>query len=390
MTRSRRLSTAITIEDLRRLAQRRLPQFLFDPMDAGAGLGETTARNITRLKDRLLLPRGLVDLAGASQVTELFGRRYASPFGVSAIGYAGNFRRDADRLFAEAARAADIPFILSGGSNVSIERIARVAPDHTWYQLYGARDPGRTDHLVGRARESGVGVLVFTVDFPVPPRVEKLIRSGVRPPGSVSPRALPRVIWQLLTHPGWTWEFMKNGGAQPLESWAQYVAPGSSAAQIARDYGSQIPSNQTWRDLERVRRQWPGKLVVKGVLHPDDAIQAAELGADGVTVSNHGGVKLDCLPATIDVLPAIVAAVGQRIPVLFDGGIRGGSGVLVAYCLGASFCFVGRAPLYGVAAGGRAGVERALQMLREEVAQAMAMVGCPRIGDLGRSFLYEP
>ena len=384
-----RISAAVTIDDLRRLAQRRLPQFLFDPMDSGAGLGETTARNITRLKGRLFVPRGLVDLTGISQVTKLFGRQYACPFGISAIGYASNFRRDADLMFAEAARAADIPFILSGGSYVSMERIARVAPDHTWYQLYGARDPGRTDHLVGRARDSGVGVLVFTVDFPVPPRVEKLIRSGVRPPGSVTPRALPRVIWQLLTHPAWTLEFIRHGGAQPLESWAQYVAAGSSAAQIARDYGSQIPSNQTWRDLERVRRQWPGKLIVKGLLHPDDATQAAELGADAVTVSNHGGVKLDCLPATIDVLPAIVAAVGQRIPVLFDGGIRGGSGVLLAYCLGASFCFVGRAALYGVAAGGRPGVERALQILREEVAQTMAMIGCPRIADLDRGFLHE-
>jgi (S)-mandelate dehydrogenase len=342
-----------------------------------------------RLRDRLLLPRALVDLAGSSQVTGLFGRQYDCPFGISAIGYAGNFRRDADVMFAQAARAANMPFILSGGSNVSIERIARVAPDHVWYQLYGARDARRTDHLVERARDSGTGVLVFTVDFPVPPRVEKLIRSGVRPPGSVSARALPGVIWQLLTHPGWTFEFMKHGGAQPLESWAQYVAPGSSAAEIARDYGAQIPSNQTWRDLERVRRQWAGKLIVKGLLHPADACQAVELGADAVTVSNHGGVKLDCLPATIDVLPSIVAAVGQRVPVLFDGGIRGGAGVLVAYCLGASFCFVGRAPLYGVAAGGRAGVERALQILREEVAQAMAMIGCRRIAELGRGFLHE-
>jgi L-lactate dehydrogenase (cytochrome)/(S)-mandelate dehydrogenase len=128
---------------------------------------------------------------------------------------------------------------------------------------------------------------------------------------------------------------------------------------------------------------------VKGLLHPADAWQAVELGVDAVTVSNHGGVKLDCLPATIDVLPAIVGAVGQRVPVLFDGGIRGGAGVLVAYCLGARFCFVGRAALYGVAAGGRPGVERALQILREEVAQAMAMIGCPRIADLSRSFLYE-
>jgi (S)-mandelate dehydrogenase len=382
-----RPASAITIEDLRTQARRRLPSFLFEPMETGAGIGAGSARNRDRLKRWLLLPRALVDLAGASQAQTVFGREYASPFGLSAIGYAGNFKRDADRLFADAAKAADVPFILSGGSNLPIERIAPMAPDHVWYQLYGARMSARTDHMLGRARDCGVPVLVFTVDFPVAPRVEKLMRSGVRPPGSVSLRALPRVLWELSTHPAWTIEFLRQGGTRPLESWAPYVAAGAGAAEIAKDYSSQIPSNQTWRDVERIRKAWPGKLVIKGILRPEDALRAADLGADAVTVSNHGSVKLDCLPATIDVLPLIVQALNGRMPVFFDGGIRAGPDILVAMCLGASFCFLGRAPLYGAICGGRAGVDRAIQILRDDLTQTMAMIGCPRIVDLDRSFL---
>jgi (S)-mandelate dehydrogenase len=383
------LSQALTIEDLRRMARRRLPDFLFAPMELGAGSGAGTARNVERLKRWHLVPRALVDISGATQSTTLFGREYASCFGISAVGYAGNFRRDADAIFAEVAQAARIPFILSGGSNLPVERIARIAPDFLWYQLYGAKDPHRTDHMLGRARDSGVQVLVFTVDFPVAPRVERMIRSGIRLPASVRPRAIPHVVWELLKHPAWTLEFARQGGAVPLGSWAPYLGAGASAAQIARDYSSQIPSNQTWQDVERIRGLWPGKLVIKGLLHPEDARQAAELGADAVTVSNHGSVKLDCMPATIDVLPHIVAAVGNRIPVLFDGGLRSGANVLVAQALGASFCFLGRAPLYGVIAGGRAGADRAVQIVREDITQTMAMIGCPNISALERGFVMR-
>ena len=180
---------------------------------------------------------------------------------------------------------------------------------------------------------------------------------------------------------------MTQGGARPLESWAPYVAPGAGAAAIARDYSSQIPSNQTWKDVDRIRRMWPGKLVIKGLLRPDDALRAADLGADAVTVSNHGSVKLDCMPATIDMLPLVAQALKGRIPVFFDGGIRSGPNILAALCLGASFCFLGRAALYGAISGGRAGVDRAIQILQDDVTQTMAMIGAPRVADLDASFL---
>src|SRR5882757_11290405 len=179
------LQSAITIEDLRSLARRRLPDFLFAPMDAGAGDGAGSARNVRRLSERLIAPRALVDVSSPIQTASIFGREYASPFGISAIGYAGNFRRHADLLLAESARAANVPFILSGAATSTIESVVRVAPDHVWYQLYGAKDRGLTEDMVCRARDAGAGVLVFTVDFPVAPRVEKMLRTGVRPPASV-------------------------------------------------------------------------------------------------------------------------------------------------------------------------------------------------------------
>jgi len=383
------LQSAVSIEDLRRLARRRLPDFLFAPMDAGAGEGAGAARNVRRLSEHLLLPRALVDVGNRITTKSIFGREYASPFGISAIGYAGNFRRHADLLLAESARVANVPFILSGASTSAIESVARVAPDHVWYQLYGANDRGLTDDMVKRARDAGTGVLVFTVDFPVAPRVEKLMRTGVRPPGRVPLHSMPYVLWEMLKHPAWCLDFVRQGGPAKLESWQRYARGGASAAAIARIYAAQVPSAQTWHDLEHLRGIWPGKLIVKGLLHPEDAKLALTLGADGVTVSNHGGVKLDCLPATIDVLDSVVSAVEGKIPVFFDGGIRCGAHVLIALCRGAAFCFVGRAALHGVSAAGRAGADRALQILREEISNTLAMVGCPSIAELGPQFIAD-
>jgi (S)-mandelate dehydrogenase len=384
------LQSAVTIDDLRRLARRRLPDFLFGPMDAGAGEGAGSARNIRRLREHLLLPRALVDVSGRSQAMTIFGREYTSPFGISAVGYAGNFRRGADLLLAESARAANVPFMLSGAGTSSIESVSRIAPDHVWYQLYGAKDRSLTGHMIGRARACGVTVLVVTVDYPVAPRVEKMMRTGVRPPAGVPLRSLLYVAWELLKHPGWAFEFLAQGGPAKLESWACYSPDGAGASRIARNYSAQVPSNQTWSDIEKIRSLWAGKLVIKGLLHPDDARRAVDLGADAITVSNHGSVKLDCMPATIDVLPAIAKALKGRIPIFFDGGIRCGADILVALCLGAQMGFVGRASLYGVSAAGRAGADHALGILRDEISQTLAMIGCPNVTALGPEFLFTP
>lgn len=380
---------AVTIEDLRHLARRRIPDFLFGPMDAGAGLGGCCARNIQHLESFQLLPRALVDLSTTSEKTIVFGREYRGPFGISAMGYAGNFRRNADLLLARAAQAADIPFMLSGGSNATLESVQSATPQHLWFQLYGARDPAVTDTTVLRARDQGVDVLVFTVDLPVGPRIEKFLRSGVRWPARIERRAIPYILREMLLHPGWTLELMRSGVIPRLESWAHHAHSGAGALQLAQLFASQVPSNQTWRDVERVRKLWPGKLVIKGIMHPDDALRAAEVGADAVTVSNHGAVKLDSLPATVDVLPSISAAVRGRMPIFFDGGIRSGAGVVVALCLGADFCFVGRAVLYGLIADGLRGAGKAIQILTEEIRQTLLMIGCPSIAELGEHFIFD-
>ncbi len=379
---------AITIDDLRTLARKRLPEFVFMPMETGSGKGEGNVRNRRSLEAKLLAPPVLVDIAGLSQEVTVFGKKYASPFGISAVGNAANFRWDADRLLAEAARAAAIPFMLSGSSSAALETIVPAAPGLVWSQLYAARDKALTDHMIGRAAGLGVEVLVLTVDVPARPRNDYLARAGISLPANIEPHALPHAIWQALTHPAWTLEFLRHGGARKMASWAPYAPAGAGAAAINKVFGSQVPSNLVWSEVERIRRLWPGKLVLKGIVAGADALRAIEAGADAITVSNHGGNRLACMAGAIDTLPLVKAAVGDRIPLFFDGGILRGVDLLVAHCLGADFCFVGRATLYGVAAGGSAGARRAIDILREELGHAMTMGGIPSLAQAGPHLLH--
>jgi (S)-mandelate dehydrogenase len=380
-----RVMDAVTIDDLRRLAKRRLPRFAFTPMDTGAGDGSAPAYNIARLRERRFRPRILVDVSGLDSGAELFGRRYAAPFGVSAIGYAGALRRHADQMLAEAARAANLPFMLSGGATASVEEICRIAPGHVWQQLYSARDPQITASLIGRAADAGVEVLVYTADTPLPPKNDWLMRTGVRLPAAVPLRSWPMVAWEAATHPAWTLEYLSQGPAR-LEGWADYAPPGADALAIARIFQSQVPSPRTWADLETIRRAWPGRLIVKGVVAAADARRAIDLGADAVAVSNHGGNKLDCMVAPIDALADVVEASGDA-PVLFDGGIRRGSDLVIAAALGAGFSFVGRAPLYGVIAGGLTGAAKAIDILKAETAATLTHIGCASMAKVGPEFL---
>ncbi len=383
------VARAVTIEDLRQAARRRLPEFAFIPMDTGSGDGTVPARNVEAFRRRRFQPRVLVDVNAIDQRVEVFGRTYAQPFGLSAIGYAGGLRRDADLLLAEAAREADIPFMLSGGSNASIEQVSRLAPDHVWQQLYAAREPKVTEHFVGRARDCGVQVLVYTADSPLPPRNDWLVRSGIRLPAQVRRDRWPYVLWQAMTHPAWALGYFHRGQPPRMDSWAPYAPDGASATTILRTFQSQVPNVQTWRQLEWVRSLWPGKLVIKGVTRPEDARTALDLGVDAVAVSNHGGNKLDVMPSILDCLPSIVDVAASRSPVFFDGGIRRGSDLAVALSLGAQFCFIGRASLYGVIAGGRGGADRAIQILTEELKHTLIHIGAPDLQHLGSDFLVS-
>jgi len=380
-----RLSDALSIGDVERLAKRRLPRVVYEGIVSGVEDERGLARNEAEFHRYRLLPRAFADVTKRDQTASLFGRTFASPFGVSPTGIAGIFRRDAELMLARAASEARVPFVMSGASMVSIERLARIDPANTWFQLYAARDPKISDDFLRRARDAGFGTLVLTVDNPVPPKRERDMRNGFRLP----PRLAPLDMLEALLHLPWVIDYLRRGGMPVMETWAPYAAPDAGAADVARFFRTQSPSIQTWRDLDDFRRAWPGKLVVKGIMRPSDAVRCIEHGVDGIVISNHGGKALDRAPASIEILPGIKAAVGDRLAVMLDSGVRRGSDIVVARCLGADFVFVGRATLYGVAAAGLAGASRVLAILREEIDITLGLIGCPRFDELAADFILK-
>ena len=377
-----RVDRAVNVDDLRKLAKRRLPKIAYDFIEGGLEDERGIARNEEAFGEFRLVPRYGVDVARVDQSTTLFGRKFASPIGIAPTGLGGLFRRGADLLLAEAARDADVPFIMSGSSTGLIEDLARIAPEHGWYQLYLAKDRRISEDMARRARDAGLSTLVITLDVPVHSKRERNIRNGfVRPL-----RLTLRTKLEACLHPDWMVDYLRHG-MPVLSNWRAYAPKGASAAEIAEFVASQTPSPVLWRDVEAFRRQWPGNLVLKGIMHPDDAVRAATLGVDGIVVSNHGGRQLDRAPGPIEVLPAIHAVAGDKLTLMYDSGIRRGSDVIIALCLGAKFVFMGRPTLYGVAAGGVAGASRVLQILKQEIGTAMAQLGAPDIASIGPQFL---
>jgi L-lactate dehydrogenase (cytochrome)/(S)-mandelate dehydrogenase len=379
-----KLEKAVNIEDLHRMAKRRLPKIAFDFIEGGVEDELGISRNEAAFRRHRLMPRYLVDVSKRDQTAKLFDRVYASPFGISPTGAAALFRPGADLMLAESAAGANIPFVMSGASTASMEKAASIAPTHTWYQLYVARDSKISEDLIRRARDAGLGTLVLTVDVPISTKRERNIRNGFGRP--------LRMTWktklEALTHPGWLVDYWKNG-TPLIENWAPYAGAGANADQVADFVSSQMPSVPTWEDLEKFRKLWPRHLVVKGILHPDDARRAADIGVDGIIVSNHGGRQLDRAPASLEALPAIKKAVGDRVTLMLDSGVRRGADILIALALGARFVFVGRATLYGAAAGGILGVRRAISILRNEIDLTMAQIGCPSLDQLDAGFLCD-
>jgi (S)-mandelate dehydrogenase len=376
-----KIENAINIEDLRRMARRRLPRIAFDYIEGGVEDERCLARNESAFARHPLLPRYLVDVSRIDQSTTLFERTYARPFGIAPTGLAGLFRAGADLMLAEAAADTNIPFVMSGAATASIEAAARIAPAHAWYQLYCARNPKISEDMIRRARDAGLTALVLTVDIPVNAKRERNIRNGFALP----PRLTPGVVAEALTHPRWIAEYLRHG--QPhFENWTPYVTNGDDPNRL---FAAQTPATVTWRDLENFRRLWPRHLILKGVMHPDDAARAIEVGVDGIWVSNHGGRQLDQAPASLDALAAIRAQVAGRAALMFDGGVRRGGDIVTALCLGAQFVFVGRATLYGAAADGMAGVRSAIRILTDEIDRVMGQIGCARIAELDEKYLMR-
>lgn len=382
------LNAAHNIEDLRRLAQRRLPRVAWDYLERGAEDDITMTANRAALEHICFRPRTLVDVSARTLQHTLFGKTHTAPFGIAPTGAAGLYCHDADIALARAAAAAGVPFVLSTASFVAMERVAREAAGNQWFQLYMSKDREAAERLVRRALAAGFEALVVTTDVPVGANREYNLRNGFTIPFRINAR---NVVDGLL-HPRWlTQVFLRTLLADGVprfrnvdsEEGGRIVSKDLSAFRARRDA-------LDWSDIAWLRTIWPRKLLVKGVLVAEDAKLALAHGADGVVVSNHGGRQLDGAMAAIDALPEIVEAVGGKMAVLFDSGVRRGADIVKALALGADFVFFGRATLYGASVGGEAGVARALELLRSETDRVMALIGCNRVADLDRNYLEMP
>ncbi len=372
-------------DELRRLAKRRLPKIAYDFIEGGADGEEGLDRNFEGFARYSLVPRYLVDVTKRDLSTELFGRRYSSPVGIAPTGIAALFRPGADMMLARAARDANVPFIMSGTGTGSIEDLGREAPDHGWYQLYAAKDKTISEDMIRRSKDAGLKTLVFTVDVPVHSNRLRNKRNGMS-----RPLNMPlKTKLEALMHPGWMFDYYRSGGQPMFPNWAPYAGPGAQndADKVAAFVSSQTTPAMTWDDVKRFRDLWPGNFVLKGIMHPRDAEIARDAGVDGIMVSNHGARQLNTAPSPVEVFPAIRDAVGDKMTLMLDSGVRGGSDAVTALCLGAKYVFVGRMTLYAVAAGGERLAARALDIMRNEVDLTMGQMGAPNIAALGPDFL---
>ncbi len=377
----RSITRALTIDDLRRLARRRLPRAVYDFVEGGAGDERTVTRNRAAFDRLLFRPRVLVDVSKREQATTVLGQRVATPVLVSPTGMAGLCWPKGEVAAARAAHEAGTIYTLSTHSSCSIEEVAAEAPGPLWFQLYVWQNRDLTRSFVERARAAGYRALVLTVDVPIISRRERDIRNGF----TIPPRITVRNALDTLRRVGWMRRVLLG---QRLTLANLVGAPGAPRTDIVTLGGvanRQVDPSVAWADLAWFRSLWSGPLLLKGVLTAADARRAADHGADGLIVSNHGGRQLDGAPASVEALPEVADAVGDRIEVLLDGGVRRGADVVRALALGARAVMVGRPYLYGLGAGGSTGVRRALDILAGEVDHTLALVGVPRVGDLDRT-----
>jgi len=377
-----KLSRAVNIEDLRRMAQRRLPRSVFDFFDGGAE-DETTLRGNRAAFERVrLLPRVLVDVSKVDSGVEIFGARSNLPMAIAPTGGIGAGRNGADLMLARAARAAGIPYTLATPATASIEEVAEKAGGRLWFQLYVFKNREFRMKLVQRAKGAGYEVMFVTVDLAVGGKRERDLRNEFVAPFSPGWRNSRDV----LLKPAWLADIARHGVPE-MKNLAGMVRWSTKITDIAASVGRELDASFDWEQLKEIRDAWPGKLVLKGVERADDAERAAALGCDGVVVSNHGGRQLDGAQATLDALPAVARAVGSKITVLLDGGVRRGVDIVKARALGARAVLTGRATLFGVMAGGEAGAKRAIDILGGEFDRALQLCGVQRAEDIGPELL---
>lgn len=377
-------SRVVSIEDLRRLARRHVPHPLFGFIDGGAEDEVALADNRAAYDRWKFRQRVFADVSRIDTEVDLFGTPIRYPLAISPTGLAGLAWPHAEVALARAAAAYGIPFTLATPSTSSLERVAREAGGRLWFQLYVLRDRDYTLRLVGRARAADYEALVITGDVAVAGKRERDPRSGFTVP------LRPRIanIVELLGHPKWLWQIATHG-VPKIENLADWPVANVGTQTLAAMAASQFDSALDWETLRRLRDAWPRKLLLKGVLTADDAEKAVALGADGVIVSNHGGRQLDCTVAPLDALPEVVSAVGGKLAVLIDGGVRRGSHAMKARALGATAAMVGRATLYGVAAAGEEGARHALEILTTEIKRSMALLGRTVVSELDAGIMQR-
>jgi L-lactate dehydrogenase (cytochrome) len=370
------------IEDLRALARRKVPKAFFEYADGGSYNEETLRANRAELEPIKLRQRVMVDVSERSLATTIIGQKVSAPFALAPIGLCGMQYGDGEILSAQAAEEAELPFILSTMSINSIEQVAEATTKPFWFQLYVIRDRGFSKDILSRAAKAGCSTLVLTVDLQVLGQRHRDIRNGM----TVPPQIRLKNIIDMATKPEWVLSILK-GKSKTFGNLAGHVKGMDDVTSLAQWTNSQFDPALNWKDVDWIKKVWPGKLIIKGILDVEDAKTAVKLGADAIVVSNHGGRQLDGAPSSISALPTIAQAVGSDTEVLFDGGIRTGSDMLRALALGARACLIGRAYIYGLGAGGRAGVTKAIDILKKELSVAMALTGTTRVSDIGPQVL---
>ena len=375
---------AHSVTAMRELARRRLPRLVFDFVDGGADDERALRRNEAALGEARLLPRPLTGTNARDQSIELFGQRLSMPVLIGPTGLAGMVWPRGEADSARAAAAADTVYVMSHASTVSIEDLAREVGGHLWMQVFVYRDRGLTRTFVERAHAAGYKALVVTVDNQVPGWRERDLRNGFTVPLQLGGRNL----LDIALHPGWLWRMSQT----PRFTFANYteLEGKHDVMSMAARMGQLLDPGVSWPDIEWLRGLWDRPLLIKGILHPEEARRAIALGVDGLIVSNHGGRQLDSAPASFEALPGVLDAAAGRVPVLMDGGVRRGSDVIKTLALGARACLIGRPQLWGLAAAGEEGVSWVLACLRAEIDRAMALCGCERVADVDASLLFGP
>ncbi|HWG03604.1 MAG TPA: alpha-hydroxy acid oxidase [Beijerinckiaceae bacterium] len=384
-----RLDNCYNIADLREAARKRLPRGLFEFVDRGVEDEVALANNLDSFRRIKLWIRVLIDIDAVDLSSTLLGSEVAMPLAISPTGLAGLCWHEGELALAKAAAGAGIPYTLANGSITAMETLAKEAGGRLWFQIYMWRERELTYQVVNRARDAGFEALLVTVDTGFGGNREYNKRNGFGVPFEFTAKNIPdfvlnpfwveRVILRYMLKTGFPRHWNYPEGYQSI-----LAKDGKGKGRTMRG------ENATWEDIDKLHALWPGKLLVKGILHPDDAQRALEHGADGIVISNHGGRSLDGAPAPLDILPAIVDAVGSRTTIILDSGVRRGSDIVKALALGADAVMAGRATLYGIAVGGETGASHALSLLRKEFRQTMGYAGCLKVDEINRDIIVSP